>query len=209
MKISKVKLVIYILVLAAAVFAYVYFKNSLLHVVTLDTKGPAYKLFSSSDKNKVIATVDGKTTVKLHDGYYCAEANDDKYETHSLCFMVYKTDTEFVFESDYSSDYLSKLLVPEKKSIDSIINTTYPDIGTNYIVCGGELYGKGNIYGSVIVQKKFFPRDSVDSYRIVLQKKNNKWGVVNNPVIVLDKTTFSDIPVNILKKINTLTVCES
>lgn len=207
MKISKIKIIIYILFLIGVGVWYSFYKNNTLHTVTLETKGPAYTIYLSTDKNKVVATVTSKAVLRLSDGYYCGSTTDNKYEAAMTCFAVYKKDMTFTFNPNYSKKHLSELLVSEKNVISDVISKKYPTIIGDFTVCGGELYRGGDIYGTALIRKTAFPRDNADIYRILLEKIDNKWSVVKNPEIVLDKNTYSDIPVDILIAIDTLPTC--
>jgi len=204
---SRLKIIILVFVIASSVAGYIYYRNASLSTISLDTKSSSFSLYNSVDK-KPFATISSPTELRLHNGQYCAIALDKKYSNTPSCFSVYRTDLSFTFDVGYSSDYLKELLPVEQDIINSVIRSTYPNSIGNYTICKGSLYGKGDIYGSVIVEKVVDRSDSTDSYRVVLKKEDGSWKVTRNPVIVLDKTTFKDISFDTLQKINTSEVCD-
>ncbi|TAL15330.1 hypothetical protein EPN95_00350 [Patescibacteria group bacterium] len=207
MKVSKLKILIYILILVGFGYWFSSYEKGLLRTVTLETKGPSYKIYLSTNKNTVISTVTNKVTLKLHDGYYCGSTSDSNYDTATICFMVYKKDLTVVFNPNYSTKHLADLLVPEQDIIMNIIKTKYSNILSGFTVCNGELYATGDIYGTAVVQKTASPRDNATIYRVVLEKTNNTWTVIKNPELVLDATTYSGIPVDVLKSIDIQPTC--
>lgn len=207
MKIGKFRIVIYVISLVLIGTVYILNKNAGLRTVTVETKGPTITLSRDSNKS-VVGTTANTLTLRLEDGYYCVTADDKKYTSKPSCFTVYKKDMNFIYNPDYSSDYLATLLESEKASINTVINTMYSAFISDYVVCDGSLYGLGDLYGTVLYKKPTRQNDNIDVYKIVLRKKDNVWSIINKPVIVLDSTTFADIPVSILKSINTQKVCD-
>lgn len=208
MKISKLKIAIYIIILMMFFAGYIFLKNNSTHTVVLDTPGPNYKVYLSTDvdRRNAIVNVTNKTSVKLRDGYYCVVVNDSKYEPSSPCFMIYQSDLSFMLKIDYSKDYLKTLLKTEQKAISDTIKTKYASIIDEYIVCDGVLYGTGTLYGGVLYRKPSSSSENKDVYRFIL-KKDLGWSIIQKPVIILDKYTFFDIPINVLKEVNSLPVC--
>lgn len=204
---SKFKIIILTLVIAGSIAGYIYYRTAALPSVTLSTNGSSYLLYNSVDK-KTITEISSPTTIKLHDGYYCGIATDQKYDNTPLCFTVFQSNTSYVFDASYSSGHLQEILPPEIDLVNNIIKTKYANIINGYTICPGALYAKGDIYGTAIIENPASKSDSSDVYRVVLRKKGSVWEVVNKPVIVLDKTTFSEIPLSVLKKVNNLNVCK-
>lgn len=206
MKLGRFRIAVYVMCLVLIGVVYVVSKNISYRLVTIETKGPVVNLIKGTDK-KIITTISDKMTVQLEDGYYCVSTNDVNYASDSSCFTVYKKDTTFVYNPEYSSDYLTSLLKKEINSINTVINTSYSSIISDYVVCEGSLYGLGDIYGTVLYKKPARQNDSIDIYKVILHKNNSVWTIVNRPVIVLDSVSFSDIPLSVLKAVNTQQAC--
>jgi hypothetical protein len=204
---SRFKIIVLVFVVVTTTVGWLYVRDSSLPSVTLDMKGSSYSLYNSVDK-KVITEISSPTTIKLHDGYYCGVATDSKYDDTPLCFSVFQTDTSYTFDADYSSTYTQELNSSEQPSANAALKEKYADIIKNFTICDGSLYAKGTLYGTAIIEKSASLNDSNDVYRVILKKEGSAWVVINKPVIVLDKATFSEIPLDILKKINNLNVCK-
>lgn len=204
---SKSKIIVLILITLLLIGGIIFSYFSSYRNVTIDIKESPVDLFLASDVDNKLQSITTDTTLSLRDGYYCVKPIDIKFNSSLKCTTVYKTDTKIMADFDYSDEYLNKLLEPQQADINSVIKDSYKETIGNYNICNGKLYEKGKWYGAILVQKKAHPSDSIDYYRVVLQKDNNKWIISAKPSIVLSKYDYKNIPVNILSQVNNLKVC--
>ena len=133
-----------------------------------------------------------KVTGGLSDGYIGNISIDNSSKTIDL-------------DPDYSETYLSSLLSQEKNQILNILNTTYPKIINDYEINYMTLYKKGEWCGA-IVSKKINSADITDKYRVIFNKVNGNWKMVHYPEIIATKTNFTNVPADILDKVNNLSL---
>lgn len=188
---------------AGGVFAYLYLSSS--RNITFDIQQPnvTVEIYKGTDTEKPIKTVDTTTVVSLRDGEYYYVVSGDRYEETTENLLV-DSDLSIAINPNYSREYLASLLDPQEKAIHNIISTTYADIINQYDIHPGELFNRGEWYGTVITKKVADERQITDPYRIILLKENDTWRIVEQPEIVVTTTNQPTVPIDILRLINNL-----
>jgi hypothetical protein len=210
---SKFKFFVIIVVVALCIGIGVFRSFLIQHSVAITLNTPSATLFEAdASKNntvvKKIRDLTSSTTVSMSDGYYCIIASGKMYSSDPICFTVYKKDMSVVVSPAYSKTHLDTVLKTEQSAITTSFLTRYSHIISNYVVCNGSLYDRGQWYAATLSQKKQSPADSVDTYRFVMKKEGGTWSIVANPRIVLSKFDFNDIPIAVLSNANNLKNCQ-
>jgi len=97
---------------------------------------------------------------------------------------------------------LGKELQTERPTIIEVLTTAYPKIKTSYIISEGQLYDKGEWYGTTLTYKG---KDSLnrDTLRVLMQKKQGVWVLrTTPPQILLSTVEYPDVPKSVLVSIN-------
>jgi len=150
-----------------------------------------------------IATIDKSTSLSLKNGTYCAKPLSDSFDKSPICFDVENNDMSIIIDPDYSRTRLEALLSDQLAVVNAVITTKYGSIIDNYTVQDGQLYEKGQWYGTTLTE--IVDRGGRgDVYRLVLNKKNNQWTVAAHPQIVLSKFDYPNIPFSVLSNVNRL-----
>ncbi len=97
---------------------------------------------------------------------------------------------------------LAARLKKEQSTILGVLTTAYPKIKTDYSINQGQLFGKGEWYGTTLTYKG---TDSMnrDTLRVLMQKKHGVWTLrTTPPVPLLSTVEFPDVPKSVLQEIN-------
>lgn len=198
-------IIISIITIAIIIGAFLIGYFASLHSVGFIVKQPnlTVSVYTKSDKTKINSFTSEKFSLSLPKGGYYYTINGKNIDGGAINFNVDKSDITINIDPDYSSAYLSSLLATEQDSILSVIKNTYPAIISNYTISDAKLFKKGEWYGAIIRQV-VDPRSTADQYRVILKKENGKWAMVHYPEIVVTKTNFPNVPIEILTAVNDL-----
>ncbi len=141
--------------------------------------------------------------IKLPKGTYTVHyTGDEGYLTRFQEFKLSKNQ-EVRIDPDYSEARLASLLKEEQGSIHQAVLTEYPNTAL-YAFKGDKLYKKGDWFGAALIYQgtDIFNFDTV---RVIAHKENGVWKVSTSPpTIVIDKYTYPDIPVEVLRDVNSI-----
>ena len=158
----------------------------------------------NKDTNQKINSFSSDTKLSLQNGDYYYIANGKKVDSTHHLFTLTDSVKTITIDPDYSDAYLASVLSAENTTIQSVITSAYPAVIGQYDVFSSQLFKKGEWYGGVLKYRTSDPNELRDPYRIILHKVNNTWVIIYNPGIVVTKTNFTDVPVEILNAVNTL-----
>ena len=97
---------------------------------------------------------------------------------------------------------LEQKLVTELPVVTTALTTAYPLIATTYTIEQGQLFDKGQWFGTTLTYLGT-DKDNRDTLRVVMQKKDGNWILLTKPPRpLLSAKDFPNVPVSILKKIN-------
>ena len=97
---------------------------------------------------------------------------------------------------------LEQKLVTELPAITTVLATAYPLIPTTYTIEQGQLFDKGQWFGTTLTYLGT-DKDNRDTLRVVMEKKDGNWILLSKPPRpLLSAKDFPNVPVSILKKIN-------
>lgn len=183
----------------------IWYYFSSIHKVSISlADGSSVNLFQIVDGNyKKVKTLSKSTAISLGKGNYCARPVDDKYSDKPECVIVDNKDAVLNISPDYSTDYLSTLLETEFVNIHAIIIAKYSPLIDNYSLAKGQLFKKGDWYGTTLSEVTG-PSRLGDNYRIILKKINGIWTVAAKPQLVFSRYDYKDIPIEILSAVNTM-----
>ena len=162
---------------------------------------------SKSGDTKQVASLPGSASLRLRKGSYVVASGDSKDFAHQTETVDLKDQpVTVVIDPGYSYEKLDALLEEQRPEISSVIAGTLPNIGTGYLLGPGELFHKGEWYGTVIYPNLSAEErrlNYVDVYHVVVNKVDGKWVVATiPPEIVLSSIDYPDIPFDILSRTN-------
>lgn len=190
------------IVVAGGILTYLYldsFRN-----IVFDIKQPdvTLEVFKSSS-NQPIKTITSTQTIPLQKGEYYYVTKGDLYEESNTPLVV-ENDSDVVVDPAYSRNYLSSMLAPQEKGIHEIISDTYSSVIGQFDIHKGELFGRGDWYGTILTKKVEDERQITDPYRVILKKRGDDWKIFGQPEIVVTTTNQPEVPVDILHQVNGL-----
>ena len=143
-------------------------------------------------------------TVKLHKGrYFVYFIGDPGYESRYRPADLSDGPRVINFKPNYSDDHLRTQLKAELPTILSVLRNTLPALAS-YQVQEGQLYSRGEWYGTTLVYKGNDIFNS-DTLRLVMHQVDGKWLLVTGqPNIGLSKFDYPDVPKAILSSVNNL-----
>ena len=144
----------------------------------------------------LVQNVDGRMQLVYADGITDVSA---QYPIAVDGDSVYSKD----IDPDYSKAYLENILKSEKDNILKVIENIYPNEKYDYNISSSELFKKGEWFGAII-NRRTNRFDSTDLYLIIMNKTDGKWSMVHYPEIVVTKTNFPDVPIEVLNSVNNL-----
>ena len=203
-KIHIIIISIVTLIIISGIFASSYFLS--LHNVDFIVKqnNLTIDIYKKADKTKINSFKSEKFSLSLSKGDYYYIINSVNFDNTEHIFSIDNSNIIITVDPNYSATYLAKLLSIEQDNILSVIKTAYPTIISSYTITNTTLFKKGEWCGAII-EKVINSRDIADPYRVILKKENNKWIMVHYPEIVVTKTNFPDVPVEVLTAVNNLT----
>lgn len=126
---------------------------------------------------------------------------EEGYESNSEEIKLTKEQQTITLNPPYSEPKLASILKTESYYIGQVLHSAYPKID-EYEIQPGQLYNKGEWFGTTLIYKgeDYF---NTDTLRVILHKENGQWIIKTRPPnIILSKVDFPDIPINILRKVN-------
>lgn len=97
---------------------------------------------------------------------------------------------------------LSEQLKSELPTILGVLNSKYPKIATDYVVNSGQLFDRGEWFGTTLSYRGTDTANR-DTLRVLLQKVNGIWKIrTTPPEMILSAKDYPDVPKSILKAIN-------
>lgn len=205
---SKLKIFIIIAIISIIVGAITASQLFSVRDVTFKPISSSFKL-NRYGSDTIIADISKDQTLSLKDGYYCATANNKEYDQNKKCFTVYRENSSFDVDFDYSKDKLASLLKTEKDEIINQLSDKYKSVINYFTACEGALYKKGEWYSGVVTEKIQHQADSSDYYKFIMQKEDGKWIVKTTPSVVISKLSdeTKDIPYDIIVSANNQSPC--
>jgi hypothetical protein len=149
--------------------------------------------------------------LSLQNGSYFIIPEGEKVAKDEISFTVKDADMPVSVAPGYSRGYLDELLKTEKTAIEAAITSAYPAQMQTRTVEKGTLYKKGEWYGALLASNdpNLDLRSQTDYYRIILQKTDGAWKIINVPQLVLTTAEFKDVPQEILRDVNNMTLAEA
>jgi hypothetical protein len=157
----------------------------------------------SSDKQK-LRQITPNGSLLLREGTYYAIPDGDDLSKAPINFTVKDEDVTVTIDPAYSKAYLNELLIKEKSAISAAITAKYPSIFSNYTLTRETLYERGDWAGGLLEPKVSDVRDERDPYRVVLHKEDSTWKVIRRPEYILTSSKYEDVPVDVLRAINSI-----
>ena len=196
--------------LVGGVWVFVAHRNSLQQVTLSTDSGQVLNVYDGAydgdghtavKLGTAIRTVTTTDTFKLKKGGYTVVLQDDKKQYASTLFSLTVADEPVSLDvkPGYSPAGLQTLLASEEPQIRSVLTSKYPQIGKSFSLAAGSLYRRGEWYAALLK-----PTDpSVDTYRIVLNKKDGHWSLaVDQPEIIISQVKYPAIPGSVLSDVD-------
>lgn len=160
-------------------------------------------VYNKSNDKKITSITTSGSKISLKSGEYYYIAVGEKVSNEQNNITVGKYDQEVTVDPDYSAEYIASLVASEAPKINAIISAAYPDIISGYNISTGQMYKKGEWYGTII-KKKIDSWDVADSYRILLHREGESWKIVRYPELILTTNNYPDVPIEVLRSVNEL-----
>lgn len=101
-----------------------------------------------------------------------------------------------------TEEELETKLAAELEAIAEALTGAYPDAANLYIINKGNLYDRGQWYGTTLTYRGT-DTDNRDTLRVLMEKKDSKWTVrTTPPQPLLSTASYPDVPKAILQNIN-------
>ena len=155
-----------------------------------------------NSKDKEMASLSSNGDIKLQDGKYYVIPSGEGVATDKINFTVEGEDKTISINPPLTRDHLEKMLEKELPTIKVVISKKYGSLVDDYTLDNGSLYHHGEWFGGLLKLKVNDLRNLTDSYRIVLHKEDGEWTVIHRPEYILTSSRYSEVPVDILKDIN-------
>jgi len=202
----KKRLIISVSIIMAAALAMTGVNYLLsLHKVTFTLNQEVTAISVYNSKEKRVGRLASSGEISLQEGEYYAVPEGERLATDKITFTIEKSDKAITVNPPYEREYLDEAVKRELPAIDAAITAKYPSLISGYTLKSGTLYGRGEWFGGLLAPKVPSPRSLKDPYRIVLHKKDGSWEVIRRPEYVLTSSRYNEVPVEILRQINTLT----
>jgi len=148
--------------------------------------------------------ISSSQTIKLQTGNYVIVPSGFKISTDQIPVSITKN-VEININPNYSNKYLLSVLSGVENTILPILKEKYPETMNNYKITNGTLFIKGEWYGGLLENINSDHNSRKDMFRFVAYKENNVWKIINYPELILTKSVYKTVPMNILNSINSLT----
>lgn len=147
--------------------------------------------------------ISSSQTIKLQTGDYVIVPSGFKISTDQILVSITKN-IEININPNYSNKYLMLILPGVENTILPILKEKYPEIMNNYKITNGTLFVKGEWYGGLLENITSDHNSRKDVFRFVAYKENSVWKIINYPELILTKSVYKTVPINILNSINNL-----
>lgn len=155
------------------------------------------------DNKKDPKKISSSQTIKLQTGDYVIIPSGFKISTDQIPVSITKN-VEININPNYSNKYLMSVLPGVENAILPILKEKYPETMNNYKITNGSLFLKGEWYGGLLENINSDHDSRKDVFRFVAYKENNVWKIINYPELILTKSVYKTVPIDILNSINSL-----
>lgn len=155
------------------------------------------------DNKKDPKKISSSQTIKLQTGDYVIVPSGFKISTDQISVSITKN-TQININPKYSNSYLKTLIPGVENIISSILLEKYPGIMTTYKITSSSLFNKGEWFGALLENKESNFNRKKDLFGFVAYKDNNVWKIINYPELILSKSVYKTVPIDILNGINSL-----
>lgn len=162
------------------------------------------KINENSSESVVGTITDSGSSLRLEkDSSYLITYTADKNYADGSTTIVVNDDTKVIkLDPYYSTEKLSSMLDPELTQVHQVIRDNYGEAINSYTIARGNLYHKGEWYGTTLVYIGGDPFVS-DPLRVVLKKTDGVWKpATRTPEINLNTISYPDIPKDIMSATN-------
>ncbi len=161
-----------------------------------------YKKQDYDKKTNPIKITESKK-MQLQTGEYVIIPTGTIINSKPININISKND-QILIDPDYSLSYLSTIAYSSKNNIFKVLSDKYPDLIKNYEIKSEISYQKGEWFGGLLINKNSTPNNKKDVYRFVAYKNNQTWEIINYPELLLSKSKYKNVPIEILNSINDL-----
>lgn len=204
----KKNIIISLILLCLAITGFVtyqYFSSFKEVAFNVKQTGLTVDIYKADKNNQKISTFNSDTKLALQNGDYYYIATGTKVDSTTQHSFKLDNSTKVIdIDPDYSDTYLASQLATETVAIKAVLNSTYPTLISQYDIFSSQLYKKGDWYGASLVNNVDNQDGFKDTYRVILHKDNSTWVMVHYPEIVVTKTNFPNVPIDVLNSVNDL-----
>ncbi len=175
-----------------------------LRKVTLNLDEQTDEVTVYTSRDKVVKQLSSDGRLLLKEGEYYVIPTGANIAPDKISFSVTNQDMTIDIQPAYTKDFLANLLKNEVSAIEAAIVKKYPSALKDYTLAQGSLYARGEWYGALLKPKIRDIREQKDPYRIILHKNDGMWEVVRRPEYSLSSSRYSEVPIDILRKVNAI-----
>ncbi len=197
MRLRYVFIAILVFILLASGVYYAWYQAT-YHTVSFTLKTTPMTAKITKD-GKEVAKIDHNTSLTLANGSYLLYPTATNIDTSAIGFTVDGKDTSVTIDPPIDSTTLSTSLDTEIDDIQAAIVTKYPQLISQFYVDKGQLLRQGDWYVSTLTYKSSTNDNPKDRYKIIMQKTNGQWAVIDTPQITPTKYNFPQVPTDVIK----------
>lgn len=204
---KKTAIYVYASLVIASLAMFAFARFSSFHTITFKTDYPnlGIQLYRQTDdrSSEKIGAIQNGSKFTLENGKYYYMVTGEHIAPSAVKFEVTRSE-EMAIKANFTSDYLKSLLAPEEPAIHAVISKYSPKVDVFFTINKGELFGRGEWYGTTLTNKNDDPAQPSDNYRVVLKKENGLWQLIGKPELTLSAPNYPSVPKEYLSKINQL-----
>lgn len=199
-KIYRIIAILFSLLLLVATGVYL-LQEMRRYSIVLTAVKPFTKL-EITHRDGTTTEVKNNTPLLLKKGEYTVRVTSQNGELDEKNIPITVTnDMTVPIDTSYSASYRSNILQSHRKSIDSAIEKTYPELSRYYILRKSALLSNRLDWHIANYTHKDGRLGDNDTYTIILKKEGDEWKIASRPQIVHTIFNTKDIPKDILSEI--------
>jgi hypothetical protein len=183
-------------------------KQKLTIEISEQTPNVAVSVFAEEKQDGgAVLTTSTNEEAKLKKGVYVVQGRGDGYQEQSVTVDLSEGPQSVFIEPSYSKEKLDTMLEEEQAAINKALFSKTPELKSKkWRIYPGKLYKQGQWYGTVTTKQATDEQRRLsyyDVYRVALQKKDQKWQVINEyPKLLLTSPAYPNVPHDVLVDIN-------
>lgn len=202
---KKILFLVVALILVITAITYALLLLTSYRDITFDVRRQPLNLKIVDSNKKTVATFTNSQKINLKDGTYFAYPSGADIDDSAIKFTTNSRNTTIIIDPSISLDTLETTLSEEREDIIAEIITKYPDTIALFTIGRGQMLRQADWYITTLSYKNDSNDNPRDVYKVILNKVDNVWTVVESPQIVPTKFNFPSVPIDVIKNAYNLT----